>query len=733
MRKLVAALLCAVLCLSFFALPAAAASTDDMTTDAAVLNMMGALQGDGNGSLKLDGTLTRAQFCKIAVIVMGLSDNVGQYANTTIYPDVRPSHWASGYINLAARSAGIITGYANGTFGPEDVITYGQTITILLRMLGYTAADVGPQWPESFVSKAAEIGLSYGVSLSADSPVTRGEAAALFVNLLNTYKKGTTTPYMQSIKNATVVDGVFLISSSTTTDAGEKGAVEISGAKTGKYLPVGEVPDALLGSYGTLVLNGEGKAFAFVPTRTGKTVTSTVSSVTSSTIKCTDWSTILPAASTTVYMNGTAAKYGTAWLSISAGMRVSAYYTDGGTLQCIIVFSVSSGNANIAVVMTDSYQLPATTTVYINGKPAKASDIIKYDVLAYDGAYKSCYVTRKALTGRFEDFEGSVKLPSKVTVFGMKFDVLDSAASTFAEFTLGATITLLLTSDNKVAGAVHSFKYPDMNYGIVESVSSASATVRLLSGFTVSGAVYGMSEGISKGSFVSVSSPKPGTISLYNLLDYSTYWPLDLKEGKLGINSLSGIVQVYDSVGGCNLKEIELSDIVGDTVEARKVLRALFDASGKVSLLVLDDVTGDAYTYGFIKTGTVTSVSGAEYPAIGVVNSNGTSDFGRGAHGLSPNDIGGIAVTGDGYLAGTVRLTAVKNVKRDSFQSHPDDQTYLKLPSGLMPVSDEVQVYLESTGVWTTLDKALAYSETFTVYYDRTPGTDAKVRVVVAH
>ncbi len=47
--------------------------------------------------------LTRAQFAKMAVVMLGKKGAVGQYQTYTIFPDVRADHWAAGYINLAVR------------------------------------------------------------------------------------------------------------------------------------------------------------------------------------------------------------------------------------------------------------------------------------------------------------------------------------------------------------------------------------------------------------------------------------------------------------------------------------------------------------------------------------------------------------------------------------------------------------------------------------------------------
>jgi hypothetical protein len=736
MKKLTAFLLAAVLCLSLVTVRASAADQEKLNLSSSALTMMGALQGDGTGGLNLSGTLTRAQFCKIAVVVMGQADSVGSYSGYTIFPDVPSTSWASGYINLAVRSAGIMSGYANGKFGPDDIITYGQAVTVLMKMLGYTTADVGAKWPDGFIAKAAEIGLTDSVTLAAGASISRGDAAVLFVNLLDTELNGSAKKFMETISGATVIGGVFLISSSAKTDTGEKGAVEIGGVKNGAYLPVGKVPDALLGAYGSLVLDDAGNALVFVPARAGKTVVSTVSSVSSSIIKCTDWSKITPAASTTVYLNGTITTYGSAWVDISAGMRVSAYYSDGGTVQYIMVSSISSDDASIAVVTTDSYQLPADTTVYLNGKAASASDIIKYDVLSMDDGYKTCYATRKTITGRIEALEGSAELPSAVTMFGITFPVLDSAAASFAEFSAGSTIALLLTSDNKVAAAFPVYKYSPVNYGIVQSLTAASATVTLLNGLTVSGKVSNLYSNVGKGSLVSVNAPDSGVLSMSVVADIPNGQALDLKTGKLGDHGMSPATRIFDSVGGCGVTEIALSDIAGETIDASKIKCALLDSSGKLSLLLLNDATGDAYTYGFIKTTSVTTGSGsmtATTPAVTVTNSGGTTDTAIGSPGFITGDVAGIAIKGDGYLEGAVRLTAVDGIKRDSFQTLTDDRTYITLESGLMMVSGDVQVYLESTGKWMTLDQARGYSDSFTAYYDRTPSTGAKVRVLIAH
>ena len=193
-KKLLALITALILTAGLLVTPVSAAGTarfadiPDQTTATAVevLRLMGVLDGYGDGTFRPGTILNRAQFCKMAVYAMDGSDELGRYRAVTIFPDVKPSHWASAYINMAAKGQKVISGYADGTFGPGKTVTLGHAVTITLRMLGYTDEVVGGVWPDSYLAVAKSIGLTEGLSGSGPTPLTRGQAARLFVNLLRT-------------------------------------------------------------------------------------------------------------------------------------------------------------------------------------------------------------------------------------------------------------------------------------------------------------------------------------------------------------------------------------------------------------------------------------------------------------------------------------------------------------------------------------------------------------------
>ena len=50
-----------------------------------------------------DRALTRAEFCKLAVELMGNGDKVAAQMNRTVFQDVPSTHWARGYIAVATQ------------------------------------------------------------------------------------------------------------------------------------------------------------------------------------------------------------------------------------------------------------------------------------------------------------------------------------------------------------------------------------------------------------------------------------------------------------------------------------------------------------------------------------------------------------------------------------------------------------------------------------------------------
>ena len=103
----------------------------------------GVLLGYPDGEFKGDNNITRAEFVTIASKFDETS-----LLNDISFPDVDDSHWAYDYIKSAYNNHWI-TGYPDGTFGPENMITRAEAVVIINRMLEWDPAEAKGENPFS--------------------------------------------------------------------------------------------------------------------------------------------------------------------------------------------------------------------------------------------------------------------------------------------------------------------------------------------------------------------------------------------------------------------------------------------------------------------------------------------------------------------------------------------------------------------------------------------------------
>ncbi len=166
--------------------------------------------GDGEQAFRPEETLTRAQFCVLLARALRYTAPAGM----AVFDDVPVDAWYAGEV-AALYQTGLISGYGDGLFHPDEPMDHGQFITILARaakgigmrfyqakpqdyseMMNHPALAEYPKWARESVwlldgSQTNPIGM--GVSLLwaplgdivPAAPTTRGEAACALYNLLS--------------------------------------------------------------------------------------------------------------------------------------------------------------------------------------------------------------------------------------------------------------------------------------------------------------------------------------------------------------------------------------------------------------------------------------------------------------------------------------------------------------------------------------------------------------------
>lgn len=540
-KRVFSALLALVLTLSAVVLPASAAGSFSDVSDkktaqnVEVLRLLGVVEGNGIGQFNPYAQLTRAEFCKMLVTMMGSSD-VLRYKTVTIFPDVRASHWAARYVNYAVRGEKLLAGLPDGTFQPDRAISYGEAVTILMRLLRTDAdAASGGIWPEGYIDLAKASGVSAGVELAGGAAISRAQAAQLFVNVLgakatssSTDKDGetSTTTRVYNPANCVSRERVTLIALNGNT-------ARVSGGKKNSYDLVRPSSATVLnGLKGDLLLDADGKVLTFVPV---------VSSTTGAAVS-------------------------------NAAVILSADKSTSG------ISALTGGRTDFAV--------------YRNGVLSSVSALRRNDVVTYDASSNTLYACDTRVAVYYEACDPSPSAPSSITVLsGTQFTVLPTAQESLSKFKPGKTMTLLLTSDGSVAGAVDSDSSARANaVGVVDS----NDKLQMFCGSSIIEIAGTYSE--YSGKLVGISASKDKQVSL-SAKSGGASGNLDVREGTLGSRKLADNALIY--VDG-ELKSLsELTEVI---VPQSQIIYARTNGSGQIDLIALSGTdVNSTEKYGRVK------------------------------------------------------------------------------------------------------------------------------------
>ncbi|ADQ41686.1 S-layer domain-containing protein [Caldicellulosiruptor acetigenus I77R1B] len=152
---------------------------------AQVLKQKGIMTGDTKGNLNLDKPLKRSEISKMIIMLLGKKPLADFYANQkrSSFKDVKADYWGLGYIE-AAKSIGLISGYTDGTFRPEQYLKVEELTAMVVRALGVKESELKGKWPLNYIQKAYSMNIFYGIEseIEIGKLVTRGQTAAILYN-----------------------------------------------------------------------------------------------------------------------------------------------------------------------------------------------------------------------------------------------------------------------------------------------------------------------------------------------------------------------------------------------------------------------------------------------------------------------------------------------------------------------------------------------------------------------
>ena len=716
------------------------------------LSSLGIINGFNDGTFHPDETLTRAQFAKIAVCMLGEQENAAARSANMVFSDVSAGNWASGYINYIAERE-IINGYPDGTFGANDTINYAQALTILIRLLGYGGEDVGYRWPDGYVSKASALGITKNMSFDKYESLTRGNAAYLVYNTLLAEKKENSAIKLLSSSSVEDIviygDGEIDASLASGNIMTTKGSYKLSDASN--------IESGVYGRMGTLYLDSEGKATAFVPEKeTVRTaiIVSAAKNTDSGKVEITFTENSLTKTESfginaPVYFSGKSAALENAISELETGREALLIFSEGGAFERIYLkesslegpVTITGGYSQIY----SSFSIANTSTLSVvrDGRKSTPESISMYDVVYYMRGNNTIYAYTDKITGIYEEAYPIKANVSSVLVAGREYQLSSQKAiskmnESSASFDIGERVTLLFGRNGEVIDVVDMSASGNLDIAVLTECYSEVSTDADTNG--------------QRTNYIRLVLPDGGEVTYETDMDYKNYIGNVMRvsysngiarlsvvghnqvygEFDSSVPSLDGywltsdcaILELTENIEGekATVRKIDIRDIVTTSLTKNQVIHAQHTGDMKdISFLYVQNVTKADADFGVVmkKSGNRATV------LIGEQQKSFTTNLA-----LSNGSAVEVINTADGE-----KVSALSKVGSGTYVSGYSSGR-IRVGSTTYAVSDYVKIYggtaaenYHTMSIDEMLDKDNVTS--VTLYSDRSLSSGGVVRVIV--
>ena len=481
-KRILAFVLAVCLMVPMLVLPASAAGNANTAVQLSIT--LGAMEPGQTAAL--NAPVTRGALARMLVAYSSFRESVGSQGTVgTLYSDLPGSSAWAPYVRIAVQN-GWMSGYTDGTFRPDNVVTLEEACTAVLKLLGYKMTELNGSFPNAQLNKAQEIGLRSQIERTQGQALNYEEGAILFYNALT-----------------------------ANTASG--------------------------GTYGS-----------------------------------------------------------------SLGFTVSNGQVDAS--------SVMLKSLKGPFVAEDNTQLPFTPiSVYRNDKVSDSAELNQYDVYYYSESLQTLWVYTRRAAGRITAVSPSANAPTSVTVAGSSYTLgstaVASQVSSLNGGGVGQVVTLLLGMNNVAAGIVTGAEADSVFYGVVQS--AARSLVEENGADVLQKVSVLCTDGISR------------TVNVDKSLNFPAGWLVEVRvspEGEsveridnrsvsgtingnataLGNAALADDVEILDTTSEGVAGTVRPSRLSGVTLSDTDVRYYTTNAAGQIDRLILNDVTGDLWSYGVL-------------------------------------------------------------------------------------------------------------------------------------
>jgi len=591
---------------------------------AGLLEDLSIINGYPDGELRLEQAVTRAEFSKIVVAASPYRNQVASGMAISPFSDVSYNHWAAPYVKLAV-SNGLVTGYPDASFRPEQTVLLEEAVTVMLRLLGYTNDDFGYSWPYGQIGLAQNIGLMDNVTAKVGTPLVRGDVMLLAYNLLTCSPKGSNIDYLEGIQYKLVED-IILIATNQEDSSVQPGRIATSG---GSFKIEDDFNSSYLGQRGNGVLKNGDTLTAFIPYAQSaeEHVVYSKLGTTLVTYRNGDTTQLVLDANTIVYRGTQQMTYSTAQQNIEMGDLVTVQRDSRNHIEYI---TLRDGQMEGPITVRDSSWLQMLSvddnaTVMRNGEKVSFSDIKTYDVVYYSADLNMVLEYSKKVTGIYESASPNKDQLTAVTISGVSYEV-DSAEAFNAlasggRYSFGDTVTVLLGKDDTIVGIASSVEEASIvgyfyEAGVKEyenqagdSYSNYYVTVIGTDGQAFTYAAKRDYSGSNALNSVVRVSFTDGLASVASYKRQGISGDVDAEARYIGNTPVADSATILDVVL-CGINEkgsyatVFLQQMDDMDIANNQVLYYEVNGAGQITKMILNDVTGECYEYGIITEAT---------------------------------------------------------------------------------------------------------------------------------
>ena len=624
-RKLLLRKICALLAAfsMIAAIPLPLAYAEEISDGTlTLLNQLNIMVGDPSGDLRLYDTVTRAEFTKAAIAASSYKNSVATYLSISPFFDVTYQHWAAPYVRVGV-SNGLISGYPDASFRPDDEVLFEEGITIMLRVLGYTDDDFGASWPYGQIGLANNLDITDDIDCSVGQSMNRSQVAQLIYNTLKTKQKGQSSQLI-SIFDVEIKEDITLIADSSSDSSIASDEIYTSSGT----LKIEDTFDrSCIGLSGDVAVKNSNKIIAFIPDSGSlESEEYIVYSVLSDSIMAYyngNLSQLNIADNITVYKGKTQTTFAGIKASLELGDILKIKKTDN------IIDYITWQDGNVigpATVYTSnwslSWNIDENTKIMRNGSSSSISALQIYDIAYFLPDLNMVLAYSDKVTGIYQSASPNKDMPTSITISGKSYTLEGSTAfsklASGGSFELGDTITALIGKDGSIADVVSPGAEAGGNLvgylldtgrkefqsGTLNSYNSYYVSIVLPDGTPVEYATN-IDYSAGKNKIVEVTfTDGYATCSVINS-NQTISGTFNWSAKRFGSKSIASDISILD-IGTIDSNYTGIYTAIypqrldGVSISSSQVLYYETNSSGEINKLILNDVTGDAYSYGFM-------------------------------------------------------------------------------------------------------------------------------------